>query len=59
MFQLNVTIQANSTADIYLPFWSKSQQVAMDGAEVPVRGDGNYVIVENAGSGSHTFDVRP
>jgi hypothetical protein len=56
-FHLDVTIPANSTADIYLPFWSKSQKIVMDGKEIPVKKAGDYVIVENTGSGDHTFDL--
>jgi hypothetical protein len=57
-FQLKVIIPANSTADVYLPFWSKLQKVMVDGQDVPFTAEGNYVVIRNAGSGSHSFEVN-
>jgi hypothetical protein len=56
-FNLNVTIPANSTADVYLPFWSKSQKVTMNGNTVRYRQEGKFVVVEGVGSGSSSFEV--
>lgn len=56
-FNLNVTIPANSTADVYLPFWSKSQKVTLDGNTVKYRQEGNYVVIEEVGSGDSSFEV--
>ncbi len=56
-FKLNVTIPANTTSDIYLPFWSKSQKVTQNGSAVSVRQIGNYAVIEGIGSGSNAFEV--
>lgn len=56
-FKLNVTVPANTTSDIYLPFWSKSQKVMMNGVPVKYRQEGKYVIVEEIGSGNSVFEV--
>ncbi|WP_423128392.1 alpha-L-rhamnosidase C-terminal domain-containing protein [Gaoshiqia sp. Z1-71] len=56
-FRLNVTIPANSTADVYLPFWSKSQQVMMNGTVVQYRQEGKYAVIEGTGSGNSAFEV--
>ncbi len=57
-FAMNLTIPANTTADVYLPFWSKTQKVTMNGTTVKYRQDGNFAVVENVGSGSSTFEVQ-
>jgi hypothetical protein len=56
-FQLEVTIPANTTANVYLPFYSKAQQVMIDGEKADYRQEDKYVIVENVGSGKHSFRV--
>ncbi|MBL7967927.1 MAG: hypothetical protein JNK09_13075 [Prolixibacteraceae bacterium] len=56
-FAMNLTIPANTTSDVYLPFWSKTQKVTMNGTTVKYRQDGNFAVIENVGSGSSTFEV--
>lgn len=56
-FKLDVTIPANTTSDIYLPFWSKSQKVTQNGSAVSYRIDRNFAVIEGIGSGSNTFEV--
>lgn len=56
-FFLNLTIPANTTAEIYLPFWSKSQKVIQNGNVVKYRQEGNFAVVEGVGSGSSLFEV--
>lgn len=56
-FSMNLTIPANTTADVYLPFWSKNQRVSMNGHKVKFRQNGNYILVEGVGSGNNTFQV--
>jgi len=57
LFILNVTIPANTTADVYLPFWSKLQKVTMNGIPVKYRQEGKFVVAEEVGSGSNSFEV--
>jgi hypothetical protein len=54
---MNLTIPANTIADVYLPFWSKTQKVTMNGSAVKYRQEGNFVVIENVGSGSSVFEV--
>jgi alpha-L-rhamnosidase len=56
-FILKVSIPANTTADVYLPFWSKSQKVTLNGATVSYRQDGNFAIIDRLGSGTTTIIV--
>ena len=56
-FHLDVTTPANMTADVYLPNWSKNQQVTMDGEKAHFIQEGKFIIVENVGSGKHVFEV--
>jgi len=56
-FSMNLTIPANTIADVYLPFWSKSQKVTLNGNAVKYRQEGNFVVVEGVGSGVTSFEV--
>lgn len=56
-FSMNLTIPANTTAEVYLPFWSKTQKVILNGNAVKYRLEGNFAVIENIGSGSSTFEV--
>jgi len=56
-FSMNLTIPANTKADVYLPFWSKTQKVTMNGKPVKAHQEGSFVIVDEVGSGSSEFEV--
>lgn len=56
-FSMNLTIPANTTAVVYLPFWSKTQKVKMNGNPVKFRPEGNFVVIEGVGSGNSVFKV--
>jgi hypothetical protein len=56
-FKLDVTIPANTTSDIYLPFWSKSQKVTQNGSAVSYHQIGNFTVIAGIGSGNNTFEV--
>ncbi len=56
-FLLTVTIPANSTADVYLPLWSKSQNITMNGEKAAFTSAGTYAVIKNVGSGNHSFEV--
>ncbi len=54
---MDITVPVNSTADVYLPFWSKSQKVTMNGRTVKYRQEGNFAVVEGVGSGCTNFII--
>ena len=56
-FTMNLILPANTTADVYLPFWSKSQKVTMNGNAVKYRQEGSFIILEGVGSGNSVFEV--
>jgi len=56
-FLLKTTIPANTTAIVYLPYWSESQKVTMNGKAALYYREGNFIVVDRVGSGSHTFEV--
>jgi alpha-L-rhamnosidase len=56
-FSMNLTIPANTTAVVYLPFWSKSQKVTGNGHAVKYRQEGNFAVIEGVGSGNSSFEV--
>ena len=56
-FSMNLTIPANTTAEVYLPFWSKSQKVTMNGTIIKYRQFGSFAVIETVGSGNSTLQV--
>ena len=56
-FLLQTTIPANTTALVYLPYWSESQKVKMDGKAVLYYRAGNHIIIDKVGSGIHKFET--
>lgn len=57
-FMLEVTIPANSSADIYLPYYARKQKVEMNHKPVPYKRDGDFSVIENLGSGRWVFTVE-
>lgn len=57
-FRLSVTIPHNSTAKIYLPKLFDKFSILMDGKIVDGLIDGDYVTLNNVGSGEHIFFVK-
>jgi alpha-L-rhamnosidase len=57
-FLLSTETPANTKAEVYLPSMSKNQKITMDGEEVNYKLEGNFVIIENVGSGNHVFEVK-
>ena len=55
-FEMTITIPVNMTAKVYLPnCGTKGNLINVDGVETKGIGEGDYIYVENIGSGSHTF----
>lgn len=58
LYHLEVTTPANTTAKVYLPNWSRKQQVTMDGEKVDSQKQGDFVVIDRVGSGKHVFEVK-
>jgi len=57
-FNLNTTIPANTTAQVYLPKLSANYALLVDGQSAkPASVEGNWIIVDSP-SGNHTFRVK-
>jgi alpha-L-rhamnosidase len=55
-FKLNVQIPANTKATVYLPIFGIGEMmVKMDGKKRDGRIDGNFVVIDDVGSGDHEF----
>lgn len=55
---MDTNIPANTTAIVYVPFADNSEQLLyMDGKPVGASIENGYYVVENVGSGAHTFTV--
>jgi len=53
-FSMNVDVPVNTTARVYLPkFGSSERRVDVDGNEVSGLVEGDYIYIDNLGSGSH------
>ncbi|MDD2290530.1 MAG: family 78 glycoside hydrolase catalytic domain [Bacteroidales bacterium] len=57
-FRLEVSIPANTTAKVYLPYYSKKQTLHMDGRPLPYQREGNFSVIEEIGSGRWIFTVE-
>lgn len=57
-FRLEVHIPANTTADLYLPFFSRKQEVQMNNQPAQYKRKGNFSVIENVGSGKWSFTVE-
>ncbi len=56
-FLMTVSIPDNITAKVYVPlFGSEDVLIKVDGGEMHGKEDGNYLCIENIGSGVHTFE---
>ena len=56
-FELEITIPANTTAEVWLPLFDRRQRLTMNGVVQRGTVDGNFVKL-NVGSGNHTFIVE-
>jgi alpha-L-rhamnosidase len=56
-FKLKISVPANTTADVYLPFWSKTQKVTQNGKTISFRQNGSFAVIEGVGSGNNSFEV--
>lgn len=56
-FQLEADIPTNTSAEIYLPFYSKKQRVSINGQSVKYKQEGNFSVIENIGSGKWIIHV--
>lgn len=56
-FRLEVDIPVNTTAKVYLPFYSEKQIFHMDDRPISYKREGNFSVIENVGSGKHVFSV--
>jgi hypothetical protein len=57
-FNLNTTIPANTTAQVYLPKISDNYTIVVDGKSVSDASvEGNWIVV-NSASGSHSFKIK-
>ena len=57
-FSMDMTIPANTTAVVYLPYYRKNQKVVLNGHPVTFRQSGSFVVVDGVGSGTSRFEVQ-
>lgn len=56
-FSMELGIPANTTAEVYLPFWSVKQKVTLNGERVSFRNLGGFAVIDGIGSGKNKFEV--
>lgn len=57
IYTLTLTAPDNVTADVYIPKGdSASNTVKVDGRPVPAKEAGDFLLIENVGSGKHVFE---
>ena len=57
-FNMNVTIPANTNAQIYLPSITSNAVITENGRRVKAVKEGNHFVLKNVGSGSYKFGVQ-
>lgn len=57
-FNLEVVIPSNTTADIYLPYYSNEQEVMLNNESVEYCREGDFSLIENVGPGKWIFNVE-
>lgn len=58
-FQLTLISPNNVTAEVYIPKGSStSNEVTVDGKIITAKTTGNYLLIENVGSGKHIFEKQ-
>lgn len=57
-FELCVDIPVNSSADIYMPFYSKKQKLTLNGNPIKFKKEGKFSVIENVGSGKWILSVK-
>jgi len=57
-FALEINIPANTTAVVYLPYYSKYQRVTLNDKPIKFTKDGNFAVVDNISSGKSTLKVN-
>ena len=58
LFELELIIPANTTAKVYLPFYSKKQRVTLNNQLIKFHREGNFSVIDNVGSGKQYFEVK-
>jgi alpha-L-rhamnosidase len=56
-FTMNLFLPANTSAVVYLPYWSKRQKLLFNDKELPCTREGNFAVIENVPSGENTFKI--
>jgi len=57
-FSMKISVPVNSTAEVWLPVISSYRDVKEDGISANYRKDGNFVVIENVGSGEHELMIN-
>lgn len=57
-FELVTIIPANTSAEIYLPYYGKKQSVYMNGKSVKFKRQGNFSVIENVNAGQWKIIVK-
>ncbi len=56
-FRLEVSIPANTTADVYLPFYSEEQKVLLENKPVTYHREGGFSVIKGVKAGKWSFHV--
>jgi hypothetical protein len=56
-FRLEVSIPANTTADVYLPFYSEEQKVLLENKPVTYHTEGGFSVIKGVKPGKLSFHV--
>ncbi|MFB6343280.1 family 78 glycoside hydrolase catalytic domain [Saccharicrinis sp. FJH62] len=57
-FKLDISVPANTTADVYVPVQPNARHLFLDGQRIKYKKGKGFLKVENVGSGKKTFELK-
>ncbi|MBN1465967.1 alpha-L-rhamnosidase, partial [candidate division KSB1 bacterium] len=57
-YRVQVTVPGNCTATVYVPAFTASQNINIDGKEIRATKEGKFLYVKNIGAGAHVIVVE-
>lgn len=57
-FRLEISLPPNSSAKVFLPYFSKRQTVSVNGTPTKVKKEGDFFVIDNVDAGKWTFETK-
>jgi alpha-L-rhamnosidase len=57
-FKLNISIPANTSANVYIPVQLKAKQLTLNRKKITYKKVNGFLLVEDVGSGEKVFELK-